>query len=169
MKINGMQMVNYWIVNYLFNLGFYLATVILFLFFGIAIFKLQVFAVTALSVQAIVFFGWGLSQVSLAFLISVFLSKSQTATIVGYSVAVWFTTIACAFNATVYALPNEMEWFLLPIPAFSFSRLLYYVSERCGYDHCMFSFDDIPPEFSRCLWALYITSVLYMMLALYLY
>jgi hypothetical protein len=40
MKINGMRMSNYWIVNYAFNLGFYLATVILFLIFGIKIFKL---------------------------------------------------------------------------------------------------------------------------------
>lgn len=40
MKINGMRMKNYWIVNYFFNFGFYLATVILFLIFGIKVFKL---------------------------------------------------------------------------------------------------------------------------------
>ena len=116
-----------------------------------------------------VLFGWGLSQVSLAFLISVFLSKSQTATIVGYSAAVWFTTVACAFNMTVYSIPNEMDWFLLPIPAFSFSRLIYIIAERCGFDHCMYSFDDVPPEFTICLWALYVSAVVYMVLALYLY
>jgi hypothetical protein len=40
MKINGMKMSNYWIVNYLFNFGFYSATAILFLLFGTKVFKL---------------------------------------------------------------------------------------------------------------------------------
>lgn len=61
MKINGMKMANYWIVNYLFNLGFYCATALLFLFFGIKIFKLQVFSDTAISILLVVLFGWGLA------------------------------------------------------------------------------------------------------------
>jgi len=40
MKINGMKMKNYWQVNYIFNLIFYLATALLFLTFGMKIFQL---------------------------------------------------------------------------------------------------------------------------------
>ncbi len=40
MKINGMKMSNYWFVNYVFDLGFYLITTFLFLLFGIKIFSL---------------------------------------------------------------------------------------------------------------------------------
>ena len=40
MKINGMKMANYWLVNFCFNFGFYALTVLLFLIFGIKVFKL---------------------------------------------------------------------------------------------------------------------------------
>ncbi len=169
MKINGMKMSNYWFVNYLFNLGFYLATVFVFLIFAMKVFNLQVFRQTSFSVMLAIFIGWGLAQVSLAFLLSVFLQKSQTATIVGYSVAVWFTTIACAFNLTIYQLPTEMDWFLTPVPSFTFCRLIYIMCIRCGYTHCILGFHEMSPEFSRCLTILYASALIYMILALYLY
>jgi hypothetical protein len=40
MKINGMKMSNYWIVNYTFNFGFYMSTSLLFLLFGIKVFDI---------------------------------------------------------------------------------------------------------------------------------
>lgn len=76
MKINGMKMSNYWIVNFFFNLMFYCATAVLFLLFGIKVFKLQIFTDTNLLILVLILFGWGLAQVSLAFFVSVFLNKS---------------------------------------------------------------------------------------------
>ena len=76
MKINGLKMTNYWLVNYLFNLGFYCATALLFMLFGGKIFKLQVFSDTNVWLLVAILFGWGVAQVSLAFFVSVFLSKS---------------------------------------------------------------------------------------------
>jgi quinol-cytochrome oxidoreductase complex cytochrome b subunit len=46
MKINGMKMANYWIVNFFFNLAFYMITVVLFMLFGNKVFGLLVFAET---------------------------------------------------------------------------------------------------------------------------
>jgi hypothetical protein len=43
MKMNGMKMYYYWKVNYIFNLGFYLITAIIFMFFGNKVFDLLVF------------------------------------------------------------------------------------------------------------------------------
>jgi hypothetical protein len=40
MKINGMRMSNYWIVNFFFNLGFYCVTALLFMIFGTKVFGL---------------------------------------------------------------------------------------------------------------------------------
>jgi hypothetical protein len=40
MKINGMKMSNYWKINYLFNLVFYMITALIFLFFGMTVFDL---------------------------------------------------------------------------------------------------------------------------------
>ena len=76
MKINGMNMSNYWLVNYLFDLAFYIATALLFLVFGMKIFNTQVFTETDTLILVVTLLGWGLAQISMAFLISVFLSKS---------------------------------------------------------------------------------------------
>jgi uncharacterized membrane protein len=76
MKINGMKMNNYWIINYVFNFIFYIATALLFLLFGMKIFQLQVFTETDSMILFVTMLGWGLAQISMAFLISVFLSKS---------------------------------------------------------------------------------------------
>lgn len=40
MKLNGMRMKNYWIINYLFNFIIYMMTVISFIFFGSEVFCL---------------------------------------------------------------------------------------------------------------------------------
>ena len=105
----------------------------------------------------------------MAFFVSVFLNKSQTATIVGYTIAVWFTTVACAFNLTIFQPPNEMDWFLYTIPSFTFSRLMYYVAQRCGYEHCLSGFHEMNSEMIWCFVMLYFFAALYMVLALYLY
>jgi ABC-2 family transporter protein len=169
MKINGMKMSNYWTVNFIFNLGFYLATALIFMFFGMRVFNLVVFTETNTVILFSILLGWGLAQVSMSFLISVFLSKSQTASIVGYTVAVWFTTVASTFNLTIYSPPNEMDWFFYFIPTFTFARLIYYVSVKCGYEHCIAGFNEFNGEMAGCYVALYLSSAFYLILALYLY
>lgn len=76
MKINGLQMRNYWIVNSLFNFTTYLITSINTLCFGKYLLGLIVFLDSDTQFLAIVIFGWGLCQVSLAFLFSVFFESS---------------------------------------------------------------------------------------------
>jgi ABC-type multidrug transport system fused ATPase/permease subunit len=169
MKINGMKMSKYWKVNYMFNLVFYLITAFLFVFSGMSIFNIQIFQETNLTVLFAILFGWGLAQVSTAFFISVFLAKSQTASIVGYTVAVWFTTVASTFNLTIYSPPNQMDWFLYPIPTFTFSRLIYYVSTKCGNEHCVKGFYEFNSEMTSCFIMLYFSAGFYLALALYLY
>ncbi len=169
MKINGMKMSNYWKINYLFNLAFYMMTALIFLFFGMGVFDLQVFTDTNFFVLLTTLFGWGLAQISMAFFISVFVSRSQTASIVGYTVAVWFTTIASVFNITIYSAPNEMDSFLYAIPTFTFSRLIYWISCKCGNEHCLKGFYEFNSEMKWCFTMLYLTAALYLVLALYLY
>lgn len=81
----------------------------------------------------------------------------------------WFTTVASAFNLTIYSAPNEMDWFLMPIPSFTFSRLIYFISQKCGYEHCMTGFHEMNSEMTMCLVMLYVAAFVYMVLALYLY
>lgn len=61
MKINGMKMNNYWLVNYLFFYMFYLIVLFVFIFFGRYIFRFSFFVNTGIWVQLVVFNGWGLA------------------------------------------------------------------------------------------------------------
>lgn len=169
MKINGMRMANYWIVNFFFNLAFYCLTALLFMLFGTKVFGLQVFVETNPFIFMLVLLGWGLAQISTAFLLSVFLNKSQSATIVGYLFAVWMTTVATTLNMTIYSRPHKMDWFFLPLPAFSFCRVMYFIARNCGYTHCVQGFSDFNDEMQAGLIMLYVSSALFMVLALYLY
>jgi hypothetical protein len=81
----------------------------------------------------------------MAFFFSVFLHKSQTASIAGYLIAVWFTTIASTFNLTIYNTPNKLDWFFYPFPPFAFCRMMYLIANSCGNEHCLkgfYEFDD---------------------------
>jgi hypothetical protein len=76
MKINGMRMYNYWVVNFIFNMILYCITAGVFVFFGSSMFKMQLFDETSLGLILFLLFGWGLAQVAMAFFISVFVNKA---------------------------------------------------------------------------------------------
>ena len=80
MKMNGMKMINYWIVNYAWNVALYMVSTSIFILFGLFVLKLSFFTDTNKLVLMSVIFGWGLSQVSLSFFYQNFLSKVRTAT-----------------------------------------------------------------------------------------
>lgn len=61
MKINGLKMSNYYAVNYVFNLAFFMITASIFMFFGIKVFHIKIFAETSLSIQIFMLIGWGLA------------------------------------------------------------------------------------------------------------
>lgn len=53
---------------------------------------------------------------------------------VGYAMSFVITTMAVTTNMVFYTLPNWMDWFFFIIPNFTFSRLLFYMSYKCGYE-----------------------------------
>lgn len=116
----------------------------------------------------VVCFGWGLCQISMAFFFSVFLNSSQTASIVGYSLSIWATTIASTLNVTVYSYPNYMSWYLYPFPTFPFCRVMYHLAMECAYGSCYKQVSQINEETRWCLTAIYTEAVIYLVLALYL-
>lgn len=73
MKINGLQMNNYWIVNYLFNWLYYMITSGTWWVFGAYVFRMKAFVSTSAPLFFAVLNGWGLSQISYAFFLSVFI------------------------------------------------------------------------------------------------
>ena len=94
MKINGLLLYNYWVVNLLFDFMYYVITYMLFLFFAKFVYKLKVFVDTNMFVILLVFNGWGLVQISLAFLLSVFIEKASSASIIGYGLSIYLMAMA---------------------------------------------------------------------------
>lgn len=76
MKINGMKMKWYWSVNFCFFFAIYLITATVYWFTGAYIFQLSFFSSTHPLILFTLFVAWGLCQISLSFLLSVFLNSS---------------------------------------------------------------------------------------------
>jgi len=80
MKMNGMKMTNYWIINYLWNTALYTTSSAIFILFGIFVLRLPFFVQTNFVVLISVILGWGFSQVSFSLFVQNFLTKVRTAT-----------------------------------------------------------------------------------------
>ena len=76
MKINGLKMNSYWIVSFIFNYGLYIISMMSYLMYGKYVSGLQFFEDGNFLVILHTFLAWGLNQVSLAFVLSCFLSDS---------------------------------------------------------------------------------------------
>jgi len=79
MKMNGLKMKNYWLVNYLWFLAMYMITAFIFILFGEFVLDTDFFTSTNKYILFICLFGWGLSQVSLSIFYQNFISKAKTA------------------------------------------------------------------------------------------
>lgn len=97
MRINGMRMYNYWFVNFFFNFAQYLVSASGFFLFGKYVTKLSFFTESVPEVLGALILGWGLNQVTLAFLISCFLNNSQTASMIGYVISI----VGCIITTTI--------------------------------------------------------------------
>ena len=105
MKINGMKMSYYWLVNFSFYLLIYLCTVAVYWSFAAFALRMNFFIKTDWRLLGLIFLGWGLAQISQAFFFSVLIDNSQTANIVGYAMAIWTCTIALTLNISVWSNP----------------------------------------------------------------
>jgi len=80
MKMNGLKMRYYWLINYLWNLIMYCASVTVFILFGQFVLEISFFTETGTGPMLVMLFGWGLSQVSLSFFWQNFIGKARSAT-----------------------------------------------------------------------------------------
>ena len=171
MKINGLNMINYWKVNYVFNVMIYCLVMVFYLGYGKFISGLSFFVENNIYVLALTMFGWGLCQVSLAFFLAAFLNDAQTASILGYAISIILVLAAGTFVMCggIYNLETEeVSWAYFPYPMFPYCRIFYILSDNCAFSKCISRFSEYPQEIFNCIWAIYIDSVLYLILALYL-
>jgi hypothetical protein len=105
MKTNGLSMGSYWTVTFLFNFALSVITFTVFYIFGRGVLKLSYFTETSPVLMAVIMVGWGLSQVSLANFVQVFISKAKSATVIGYVMAIFLTLVGEALAVGVFAMP----------------------------------------------------------------
>lgn len=80
MKMNGMKMRYYWLINFLFDYLIHWVVVGFFFFVGGVILSVTVFLSTSFFLQFLMFAVWGLAEIGMAFFISPFVSQAQGAT-----------------------------------------------------------------------------------------
>ena len=54
-------------------------------------------------------------------------------------------------------------------PTFPFARIIYELTMACAYGECLSDIKNVSTEFYPCLITLYVESVIFLILALYLY
>ena len=82
--------------------------------------------------------------------------------------SIWTCIVAVSFNVGVYPYPNVLPFQLKLYPPFAFCRLIYSLSIKCSNYVCVRGFYDFDAEMTECLFMLYIESIVYLILGLYL-
>lgn len=168
MKINGLNMNNYWAVNYVFNYLYYLLTVFMLVLFGRYILEINVYAETSLRLQLLVFCGWGLTQISFAFFLSVFFNKSTVASISAYMIACFLMIDGCVVSFFNYAPPSTMPWYFHLMPHLTFVRACQHMQFECIAWDCYRDLYDVRyTEAWVSIFMLYVHAVIWMVLAWY--
>jgi len=74
---------------------------------------------------------------------SVFINKSQMASIVGYGIAVFCMAIAQIVGNVIYVIPYWLPWYYHLLPTFTFCRAIQHVSVQCFAGMCFGSISDL--------------------------
>ena len=136
MKMNGMKISNYWLVYFTFNFGLCFITILVFFLLGAFVLRADFFLKPSPLLLILVPIGWSLSMIGMAAFFQTFLSKSRSANIIGYIVAIWTMMIGSTLSVGVYQVPSEFPGWLQALPPFAFNRLFYLMLNECSDNNC---------------------------------
>jgi hypothetical protein len=105
MRMNGMGMLSYWTMSFLYNLFISLLTNLVFCVFGYIFLESSFFRKTNLAVLTVILLGWILSQIGISMLFQVFISNSRAANIIGYLVSIWTNLIGATLSLALFQYP----------------------------------------------------------------
>eukprot|EP01132_Coremiostelium_polycephalum_P003972 gene3972-4968_t len=163
----GLRMRNYWIVTYIFNYLLYFCA--LFIVVGVGMmFGFSVFLRSSWFAMFLLLFGWGHSMITFSFFLSTIFSRTRTATISCYFLVIISVIVNLVLGYQVFqnsSPPAPYYWY----PPFAFYRGLSLISVLCGLDQCpKWSDFDWDFEPSRCILWIYVDTVFFLLLSLYL-
>ena len=168
MKMMGLHMYNYWVVNWVWFFMLY-ATITTIVFALSYAFNFGIFVNGVLVANLITFLLWGNAQIAMAFFYSAFFNRTRLGTIFGYAVVLITTTISVVVNLQVFQDDPSPVWWNL-YPPFAFYRIVSIIGFRCGADFCLsdWSFYRLDQEITQLWFYLFFTPFAYYILAFYL-
>lgn len=144
MRMNGLSIVTYWTVNFMFNFMISILTYIVFFLFGYYYLQSTFFLNTSFALFCIILFGWIICQIGMSMIFQVFISDSRAANIIGYLVTIWTNLIGATLSVAMYQYPVEMPFLITLWPTIGFNRIFYLMFINCSADHCYDSLSALP-------------------------
>ena len=169
MKINGLKMRNYWIVNSVVCFCFFTATATFTFVFGKYVFAFDFYKDTHVMFFVELFACWGISNIALSVFFSSFMNCSSTASMMGYTLSIWTCTLCSNITQAIYTLPRRLPQFLMYYPSFPFVRAIYLLADPCTWDRCYGEYHRMPAEFREMQFYLLFDSFCYTIAGLYLH
>ncbi|GAM21696.1 hypothetical protein SAMD00019534_048710 [Acytostelium subglobosum LB1] len=163
----GLKMRNYWIVTYLFNFLLYFCALVIVVGISMA-FRFSVFTDGSGFAMFLLLFGWGNAMITFSFFLSTLFKRTRTATVTCYFLLIISVIVNLVLSAELWQnSPPPMAYYWYPL--FAFYRGLTEISSLCGLNMCpQWSAYTWSFEPSRIIFWLYMDSLFYLVLALYL-
>jgi len=160
MKMMGLNMSMYWLITFLYDFFLYLLQFIITLVICLA-FRVRFFSYTNFGIILLLFLGWGLSQIGMAFFLSVLFSSTRTAIIFSYILVIIVVIFALISSLFTYSqtLPYKIY------PPLAFYRGITIISQECGNFVCP---QTIGTEMTQIVLDLWLAAPILIVLALYL-
>eukprot|EP01090_Pellita_catalonica_P002724 TRINITY_DN122_c0_g1_i1.p1 TRINITY_DN122_c0_g1~~TRINITY_DN122_c0_g1_i1.p1 ORF type:complete len:717 (-),score=148.77 TRINITY_DN122_c0_g1_i1:637-2787(-) len=130
MKMKGMRMMVYWIVNYIFFYSLFLVLMVFLIIAGVVL-QFRFFTINDFFVYFILFLLWGHVLVAMSFFASVFFSRAQSATVVGYFFIIATALIALNLVSDIINDIGNVQaalYIVTLFPPFTLYRGLLYLS-----------------------------------------
>jgi hypothetical protein len=169
MRMNGLGILTYWLVNFIFCFLISLITYTIFFCFGYFYMQNAFFRNTNPLLIWIILIGWILCQIGISMLFQVFISNSRAANIIGYLVTIWTNLIGATLSVALYQYPVEMPFAVSLWPTIAFNRIFYLMFINCSSDRCYSSLSGLPNEMIRCIGIIYFSAIAFILIGMYLF
>lgn len=165
MKMSGLQMRYYWLVNYAYNYLMYFVVVFA---FSIACFMVQIrlWTQTSSIVLFLLLFLWGHALIALANLFTAFLDRNLASSLAGYIIVVAGVLASLVFNGTVFYRDAPPVLYMLYAPL-AFYRAIFIMTTSCTRYKCV-GMEDLHSEMVACYLYLILDTIIYWILFLWL-
>jgi hypothetical protein len=141
--INGLETKQYWKAFYVYNF-IQLTTVLLVFILSAKIFvDIEYFQKSSMLIFFWFLSIWNLAQISFALLVSTFVAKSSTATLVGYTVSIFLCLFISMISQFIFPSPGRLPWIMYFIPQTPYIRFFYLGISKCVEDNCIRNFTSI--------------------------